>query len=32
MASGTNTLDISNLGSDIYFISAGNDTQKLVVK
>ena len=32
MTSGTNTLDISNLGCDIYFISAGNDTQKLVVK
>jgi hypothetical protein len=30
--SGVNTLDISNLTSGIYFINAGNDTQKFVVK
>ena len=29
---GVNTLDISNLTSGIYFVSAGNDTQKIVVK
>lgn len=29
---GANTLDISSLSSGIYFVSAGNDTQKLVVK
>jgi hypothetical protein len=29
---GVNTLDISNLTSGIYFINAGNDTQKFVVK
>jgi len=29
---GVNTLDISNLTSGIYFISAGNDTQKFIVK
>ena len=29
---GINTLDISTLNSGIYFISAGNDTQKFIVK
>ena len=29
---GVNTLDISNLTSGIYFVSAGNDTQKFIVK
>ena len=29
---GANTLDISNLDSGIYFISAGSDTQKFIVK
>jgi len=29
---GVNTLDISNLTSGIYFINAGNDTQKFIVK
>ena len=29
---GANTIDISNLTSGIYFISAGNDTQKFIVK
>ena len=29
---GANTLDISSLTSGIYFISAGNDTQKFIVK
>ena len=29
---GVNTFDISNLTSGIYFVSAGNDTQKIVVK
>lgn len=29
---GANTLDISNLSNGIYFVSAGNDTQKLVVR
>ena len=29
---GANTIDISNLNSGIYFISAGNDTQKFIVK
>ena len=29
---GVNTLDISSLTSGIYFISAGNDTQKFIVK
>ena len=29
---GANTLDISSLNSGVYFISAGNDTQKIVVK
>ncbi len=29
---GANTLDISNLNSGIYFVSAGNDTQKFIVK
>ena len=29
---GANTLDISSLNSGVYFISAGNDTQKFVVK
>ena len=29
---GANTFDISNLTSGVYFISAGNDTQKFVVK
>ena len=29
---GVNTFDISNLNSGIYFVSAGNDTQKFVVK
>jgi len=29
---GANTLDISNLNSGIYFLNAGNDTQKFVVK
>ena len=29
---GVNTLDISNLTSGIYFISAGTDTQKFIVK
>ena len=29
---GVNTLDISNLNSGIYFVSAGSDTQKFIVK
>lgn len=29
---GANTLDISNLNSGIYFVSAGNNTQKFIVK
>ena len=29
---GVNTIDISNLNSGIYFINAGNDTQKFIVK
>lgn len=29
---GANTIDISSLTSGIYFISAGNDTQKFIVK
>ena len=29
---GANTLDISSLSSGVYFISAGNDTQKFIVK
>ena len=29
---GVNTLDISNLTSGIYFVNAGNDTQKFIVK
>ena len=29
---GANTIDLSNLTSGIYFISAGNDTQKFIVK
>ena len=29
---GVNTFDISSLNSGIYFLSAGNDTQKFVVK
>lgn len=29
---GVNTFDVSNLSSGIYFVSAGNDTQKFIVK
>ena len=29
---GANTIDLSNLSSGVYFINAGNDTQKFVVK
>jgi hypothetical protein len=29
---GANTLDISSLTSGVYFINAGNDTQKFIVK
>jgi hypothetical protein len=29
---GANTINISNLTSGIYFINAGTDTQKLIVK
>jgi hypothetical protein len=29
---GLNSVNVSNLSSGVYFINAGNDTQKFVVK